>query len=136
MEQLGLRYNYKEPSINKLNHYYWINQARLGIERRYPQAIWRGERELIPQGARGQLRHYVDAEVVRDGATAGLEVELSWKKPGERVAILSQLVAEYGTVWYFAAEKVRPALEEGIALLPEDQRKRIRVYDLANVAAE
>ena len=132
LSRLERRYRFKTPAENRFAHYHAVNQVRLYLEgaRYAPEARWRPERDLIPEGARLGETHYVDGEVETQGRTVGIEVERTPKRPDDLLVILRGLTAAYESVWYFALSEAKPGVERQIARLPEPSRKRITVFRL------
>lgn len=46
LEQLELDYRYEEPKLQSLPHLYAVNQVRLWVAERLPEALWCSERHL------------------------------------------------------------------------------------------
>jgi hypothetical protein len=110
---LGLNMRNWSPttrSLRRLEHDYYVNQVRLWLEQRYPQAVWVSERRL-QQGwrpTRGNKQpHRPDAEVTYQGQTIAIEVELTAKAREVLREIVEDLAARYPQIWYFV-----PAAEE------------------------
>jgi len=126
-------YSYFLPKPNRdLTHIYLINQARLYIEKQYPNYIWRSERQLLKQQAARpkaiKQKHITDGLLYRpDGRAIALEVE-RWDKAEDRLdAIMQELAQTYHRTWYFVSKKARSAVLKARAKLPEKERKRIQV---------
>lgn len=136
LQRLHFGYAYHRPAISKLPHYYWVNETRLYLEGpRYPDPVqWRSERALVPQEARSDAIHYVDAEVEIGEVTVAIEVELTRKKPADLRTILEDLVARYEEVWYFTLADSRDGVERAVANLPLAARERVQVYRLENLS--
>jgi hypothetical protein len=125
-------YTYYAPKEKDLKHLYLINQARLYIERSYPEYTFKSERQLRrEQSARPKAikqKHFTDGLVYRpDGRAIALEVE-RWDKGAERLeGILQELARSYHRTWYFVSKKARTAVKKAYAKLPEEERRRIQV---------
>jgi len=126
-------YRYFLPKPNRdLTHIYLINQARLYIERQYPDYVWLSERQLLKQQAARpkaiKQKHITDGLIYRpDGRAIALEVE-RWDKAEDRLdAIMQELAQTYHRTWYFVSKKARTAVFKARAKLPEAERARIQV---------
>ena len=129
----GLDFPYYTPSLSKLPHIHQANVVRLFIEARHGQAIaWHSERVLRKQRDKEDSRHLPDAEVVYQGTTIAIEVELSRKESGRLRAILNELKAEYGAAWYFVSQTCQDAVEEAVQQIPNHQYV-FRVYSLSAI---
>ena len=82
---LEVPYHVWTPKPDGLTHLLAINQARLWVERRKPDALWRSERQLRSERpltrSATPLEHRPDAEVHLGVQTVAIEVELSAKTP-------------------------------------------------------
>lgn len=131
LSQFELPYSFWEPNVVTLKHIYWVNQARLYIEKRRGRDIlWWSERDI--KQMRNSQGHYVDAEVEIDGNVVGLEVELTPKKLRDLKSILVSLAKEYTTIWYFTNSATRNMVERNIAKLPASSKRKFRIYDLGD----
>jgi hypothetical protein len=116
---LGLRFvqtSFKRwsPKLALLQHYVAINDVRLYIEHRAPEALWTSERQLAhEQGIRG---HLPDGMVIQDGQRIAIEVELTVKPEARLRRNIELLVHDYYVTLYYAApapHKRLSALLEG-----------------------
>jgi hypothetical protein len=123
-----------QPKPATVRHIYYMNQARLYIEKRDPQRVWKSERSLRADRGRRALPvdggHYVDAEVLVDGRVIGVEIELTPKVPERLIAIMTELARAYKLVWYFTLPESKSVVEKSLQALPESDRRRFGVYDL------
>jgi len=94
-----------------LGHIAAVNEVRLHISRRAPDAVWMCERQLARDAARRDA-HLPDGLVVVGGERHAIEVELTPKARVRTTAIISELVAGHDAVVYFCARRARPALDE------------------------
>lgn len=148
LKELGLdkEFPYHEPSPAKLEHYSWVNVARLYVESRFRQRSqamrWRSERQVVPRLARLRQGHYPDAEVIvaPDANVAGtraariaVEVELTRKKPDDIRAIIEGLALRplkaggYDSIYYFVSGEAQPGVEREIGRLDQNDRARFFV---------
>ncbi len=104
----GSDYSLWRPSPGALAHIAAVNEVRLYVTERHPDARWVCEREL----GRGGRVHRPDALVVLEGREVPVEVELTHKRRARSERIMCELVAHYGQAAYFAAEGPRHTLEE------------------------
>jgi DNA-binding CsgD family transcriptional regulator len=106
-------------ALGHLPHIAAVNEARLQVAYRRPEARWVSERvlarELALAGA-PRMRHRPDAEVVLGDQTAAVEVELTPKENGRTERIVAELLRRYDAVWYFAGPAARRQLERLVAL--------------------
>lgn len=128
LEHLELEYRYWEPRARSLPHLHAINQARLLVEARQPEAEWRSERALRsgqPFTA-GQTRseHYPDAEVLIGTQRVAIEVELHIKSKKRQPAILYQLARRYEGIWYFCPKALEEPLRQSFGQLDESARRK------------
>jgi hypothetical protein len=126
----GIDYAVWRPNAGMLAHIAAVTDVRLHVLDRHPGAVWVCERELHREfgGARGgRQRHRSDGLVVIDGREVAVEVELTLKRRARIEQIMTELVARYGSVTYFAAPAPRRTLERVAA---EVGRGRVQVLDL------
>jgi hypothetical protein len=98
-----------KPNLTLLGHTAAVNNVRLHIQARSPQATWTCERELSRNRLSG---HLPDAIVTLDGEDIAIEVELTLKSSRRLQAILNELAGRYDTILYFAAPRPHKALTE------------------------
>jgi hypothetical protein len=126
----GLPYRAWRPSPGGLAHVVAVNEVRIELAERRPEAGWVCERELARE-ARTELggfgAHRPDGLVLVHGGEVAVEVELTLKRRGRVERVMREHVARYGQVWYFAPPRLRRALEEAAAGFPAD---RVRVLPL------
>jgi len=111
----GLELKLWEPNAGALAHVAAVNEVRIFVERRRPQAVWVSERELARDQERAAGKrhgHRPDGLVVVDGRHVAVEVELTLKSRARLERIVRALLRDYDTVWYFAAPASRRALDE------------------------
>jgi hypothetical protein len=105
-----------------------VTNVRLLLERELRLGAWECER-VIAQNfhSRSETRaHLPDAVLVRPERTA-IEVELNLKSRARLDAIIRDLGESYDQVWYFAAPRLVPTLEE-IASLTRWQNVTVHRY--------
>jgi hypothetical protein len=102
------------PNAGSLAHIEAVNDVRLLVAARRPEAKWTSERDLPFRTAPGVARaHRPDAVVtVEGGRRVAVEVELTLKSRARLERIVGQLLGEFDAVWYFAAPTPRRALDE------------------------
>ncbi len=134
LSELGFSYRYWEPNMRTLEHLYWINQVRLYVEKRRGDALrWISERSLrqeMTTGTKAHPEHFADAEILLEGATIGLEVELTLKKPADLVGIMTSVGSAYHTVWYFTSSRSHEGVAKAVAQLSDGMQKQFRIYDI------
>jgi hypothetical protein len=143
LDHLELDYRLWEPKARGVEHLYAINEVRLLVEAREPEAQWHSERARRhgQPFVAGQIRaeHQPDAEVELRGQRIAIEVERSSKSKKRQPAILYQLARSYDRIWYFCppaqealiaktiAELNPPAIRQKFSIVPlrlEGQRAR------------
>lgn len=123
-------YSVWRPNAGMLAHIAAVTDVRLHVLGRHPGATWVCERELHRELAAGGgrvLRHRPDGLVVIDGREVAVEVELTLKRRARIEQIMTELVARYRSVTYFAAPAVRRTLT---AVATDIGRDRVQVLDL------
>jgi hypothetical protein len=103
------------PNPGRLAHIAAVTEVRLYVQERRPEAEWTCERELAREQAlegRRPAFHLPDAVVEVEGRSVAVEVELTQKKRQRTERIVRELAACYDSVWYFAADGPRRALEQ------------------------
>jgi hypothetical protein len=114
---LELPYKACEPSFVRLVHICAVNEVRLSIEDIWPDYQWISERQIRASFSSGasekavSLPHLPDAKLITDSGIIIIEVELSSKSSSTLRTILEELSSTYATVWYFAEDQARSALE-------------------------
>jgi hypothetical protein len=128
LDHLGLEYRYWEPKARSLPHLYAINQARLMVEARQPEAEWRSERALragqLFTAGQSQGEHQPDAEVQIGGSRVAIEVELHIKSKKRQPAILYSLARRYEGIWYFCPQALEAPLRQSFAQLDAAVRRK------------
>src|SRR4051794_1251756 len=126
----GIDYAVWRPNAGMLAHIAAVTEVRLHVLDRHPGAVWVCERELhreLGADPAGRQRHRPDGLVVIDGREVAVEVELTLKRRARIEQIMTELVARYGSVTYFAA----PAPRRGLTAVAADiGRDRVQVLPL------
>lgn len=94
------------PTLGQLAHFAAINDVRLHVQRRRPDAEWIPERRLRRErgeAGRGQHSHIPDGVVLLDGHRVAIEVELNHKSRKATEAVLQGHAREYDAALYFCA---------------------------------
>lgn len=136
LEFAGLGYlRYYEPTLGSLRHRYYVNQARLYIEKQRPEDVWKSERLIRyeqPAFSAGKKAHHIPDALLQkpNGETIGIEIELTLKKRERILAILKELAHAYHRTWYFVARPAWATVEAALAQLPEHQRKRVQMLSV------
>jgi hypothetical protein len=139
--RLGLEFaglgdlRYYEPTLGSLRHLYYVNQARLYVERHRPEDVWKSERLIryeqpaLPAGKKAP--HIPDALLQKPGGEMiAIEVELSLKKRERILSTLKELANTYHRTWYFVAQPAWATVEAALAQLPERQRKSVQMLSV------
>ena len=107
----GVEHPLWRPTPGALAHVAAVNDVRLDVERRHPEAAWVSERDLRRGDPRPRV-HRPDGVVVIGGREVAVEVELTQKERRRAARIMRELVAGYGSVAYFAAPGPKRLLTE------------------------
>lgn len=98
------------PALGQLPHIGAMNEVRIHVQTRTPDAHWISERQLILEyadvnaGHRGRAReHRPDGVAIREGHSIAVEVELSVKGNVRLEGILDELARRYDAILYFCA---------------------------------
>jgi hypothetical protein len=86
-----------------------VNEVRMFVQRRRPEAVWLSERRLACEETR---RHRPDAVVFAEGHEIPIEVELTPKTRKKTLSIIGELLRGHEFVWYFAAPRCRAVLDD------------------------
>jgi hypothetical protein len=97
-----------------------VTDVRLLLDRELRLGEWECERAVAQRFAKdgGRRGHLPDGVLHRDGERTAIEVELSLKSRARLGAIVDELSQDYEQVWYFAPQRLRPALAELAAAAP------------------
>ena len=136
LEYAGLdELRYYEPKLESLRHLYYVNQARLYVERQRPENAWKSERiiryeqSVLPAGKKAP--HIPDALLIKaNQEVIALEIELTSKKRERVVVLLKGLLNSYHRTWYFVSKTAWTVVESALAELPEQQRKHIQLLSV------
>jgi hypothetical protein len=90
-----------QPRLGLLSHVAAVNDVRLHVEHRSPEAEWTCERVLARE--RGSGEHLPDGLVLLDGQRVAIEVELTVKSRPRTTAILDELARRFDAVLYYCA---------------------------------
>jgi hypothetical protein len=106
----GLPYGEWTPVLGRLEHVGAMNEVRIHMQTRTPDAHWISERQLMEEyaevnaGRRGRSReHMPDGVAILDGSSMAIEVELSVKSNMRLEGILDELARRYDAILYFCA---------------------------------
>jgi hypothetical protein len=95
----GSQYKVWEPKLGVLLHTAAVNDVRLHIQARSPEAEWVSERALARDRRAGE--HLPDGVVITEGRRVGVEVELTVKSERRLRAILDELTGRFDMVLYY-----------------------------------
>jgi hypothetical protein len=119
------------PHLVLLAHCAAVNDVRLYIEQRSPDAVWTSERELARK--HGTKGHLPDGVVLDGDKNIGIEVELTPKAKKRTAGIIDRLCASYDVVLYFAS----PNAYENLTELAEGGRwPALGIRELPTLARE
>jgi hypothetical protein len=123
---------YWEPRPGILEHVLSVNEVRLRVAERHPDATWISERRLRAEaGGANRPQHMPDGVVMKDGHEIAIEVQLAHKSRERAVAMLAHLTARYDGAWIFSkAGGPRHAIARALGELPTDKQERVRLLPL------
>jgi hypothetical protein len=104
----GSLYKVWQPKLGVLLHTAAVNDVRLHIQARSPQAEWVSERALAKDRREGE--HLPDGVVLLDGRRVAVEVELTVKSERRVRAILDELTGRFDMVLYYCPPATRRQL--------------------------
>ena len=112
-----------------------VTEIRLLLEHELRLGEWECERATAQRLAQpgGRREHLPDAVLHVDDAKIAVEVELTLKSRARLGAIVDELSQDYEHVWYFAPERLAPALGEVAAAAVYSN---VSVYRYPPLAAE
>jgi hypothetical protein len=116
-------------NLGRLRHIATVNELRLHLSGRLPDARWISERELLGDRPHRAV-HVPDAVLEVDSERQALEVELGTKTRKRTVALVEELRSGYDAVIYVCAPGPARLIEE---LREERGWPDVWVRDLANV---
>ena len=133
LQEVGLEYAYRSPSLARLHHIHQVNAVRLYIEQVLgDKAEWVSERDINQGRKEAGKKHLVDGEVLFDGMRIAIEVELNRKSQKRMASILQELRRDYEAVWYFADETCWQTVQTAMGHLGNYQETFV-LYNLADV---
>jgi hypothetical protein len=109
MTELGFRP--WRPSLGRLRHIAAVNELRLDLTERLPDARWISERELL-RDRPSRAVHVPDAVLEVDSERQAIEVELTQKARERCAAIVEELRASYDAVIYVCAPAPAHLIED------------------------
>ncbi|NOY54374.1 MAG: hypothetical protein GXP34_00085 [Actinobacteria bacterium] len=124
LRAVGLQVKYLIPRPMWLSHVFWCAEVRRRLEAEHGDIEWRSDRLLHNGGSTVEPHHLPDAEIVLDGVTVAIEVELTQKHLKRLVDIVAWHPEDYQRIRYY----VSPAAERGVGraiekLTPERQQR-------------
>lgn len=119
MRLAGLQFRGWRPNPGAVAHVAAVNDVRMHVTRRRPEALWVCERELLRDRHSSSV-HIPDALVLVDEREAAVEVELTQKARRRAEAIVRELVARYEAVWYFVTPTTRRTVERAVEAVEAD----------------
>ncbi len=106
----GAEFRTWKPRAARLVHVAAVNDVRLHVQTRAPEAVWVCERRLARELPRGA--HLPDGVVQRGCERHAVEVELHPKARRRTRAIVADLLGRYDAAVYFCAPGARRQLDE------------------------
>ncbi len=123
-----------EPNPGLPTHIEAVTNVRLLLERELQLGEWECERALAQRSpSRSESRPHLPDGVLAFAQPIAIEVELTLKSRARLQTIVDELSLEYEQVWYFAPERLRPALSELAEAAPYSN---VSVYRYPPLAAE
>lgn len=133
LQEMELEYPYRAPSLARLNHIYYANAVRLYIEKRRGSAVeWISDRLVNVERKAERKKHIVDGELLLEGATIAIEIEISKKSKRRLSSIVRELKRDYKYIWYFAADECYQNVKEAIESVPNHQETFV-LYSLSKI---
>jgi hypothetical protein len=110
-----------QPNHGLANHIEAVTNLRVLLERELRLGGWECERSLAQTWpSRSESRPHLPDAVLANAERIAIEVELTLKSRARLGTIVEQLSCDYDSVWYFAPERLRPALFELATSAPYD----------------
>ena len=110
-----------QPNHGLATHIEAVTDLRLLLEHQLRLGTWECERSLAQTWpSRSASRPHLPDAVLYCDQRIAIEVELTLKSRARLATIIEQLSWDYDSVWYFAPERLRPALFEFAATAPYD----------------
>jgi hypothetical protein len=106
---VGIEHPLWRPTPGALAHITAVNEVRIHVQARHPDAAWVSERELRRADPRLRV-HRPDGLVAVGEREVAIEVELTQKERRRTARIMCELTAGYESVTYFAAPAPRRVL--------------------------
>lgn len=118
---VGTPYRTWEPNLGLVTHIEAVTNVRLLLERELQLGSWECERALAQScRSRSERRSHLPDAVLASDQRIAVEVELTLKSRARLATIVEQLSWDHDSVWYFAPERLRPALFELATSAPYD----------------
>ena len=130
LRAVGLQVKYLAPRPMWLSHVFWCAEVRRRLEAERGDLEWRSERLLHNGGSTVDPHHLPDAEVVLDGVTVAVEVELTPKHRKRLVDIVAWHSDDYDQIRYYVAPAAERGVWRAIEKLTSDRQGRFAVIPL------
>ena len=118
---VGSPYRTWEPNLGLVTHIEAVTNVRLLRERELQLGSWECERALAQScRSRSERRSHLPDAIIACPERTAIELELTLKSRARLGTIVEQLSWDYDSVWYFAPERLRPALFELATSAPHD----------------
>lgn len=139
-QEIDSPFPYRKPKISQLKHIYAVNMVRLWAEGRAMKAgqdlQWVSDRQVNAERKKRGKHHIVDGEVIYQGATIAIEVELTQKTKKSLESIVFELSQDYRMVWYFVSKEAEKGVEQAISELPQSRQKYFQIHKLSEVQSQ
>lgn len=110
-----------QPNHGLATHIEAVTELRLLLERELRLGSWECERSLAQTWpSRSERRPHLPDAVLACPERIAIEVELTLKSRARLATIVEQLSWDHDSVWYFAPDRLRPALFDFAASAPHD----------------
>jgi hypothetical protein len=123
---------YWEPRPGMLEHVFHVNEVRMRVAERHPDATWISERRLRAEaGGANRPEHMPDAVVLKGEHHIAIEVQLAHKSRDRALAMLRHLTETYDGAWIFVRDGgPRLAIERALLQLGSFKQERVRLLPL------
>jgi len=129
LRAVDLQVKYLSPRPMWLSHVFWCAEVRRRLEAD-GDVEWRSERLLYNGGSTVDPHHLPDAEVMFDGVTVAIEVELTPKHRRRLVDIVAWHSDDYPRVRYYVSPAAERGVRRAIEKLTSDRQERFDVIPL------
>jgi len=130
LRAVGLQVKYLTPRPMWLSHVFWCAEVRRYLEADHGDIEWRSDRLLHNGGSAEGPHHLPDAEILLDGMTVAIEVELTAKHLKRLVDIVAWHSEDYQQIRYYVATAAERGVRRTIEQLTPERQRRFDVIPL------